>query len=259
MITTVIKRQLIIPPTKVKTQAQNLDHPSSLFNLSKKSNSSTPTYQRTPSSDGNAPAVTTSMAYLEKTAPSARGSESSQKISMSTRLREELWNKKEFKRLVTSSKLKTARPLELPEEIESSSSQITIMLSTTEAPRERTMVDKRRERLETGTAKAASITTSPSDKTATIAGCPRTKACRFCTVRTNNRWICTPSLVKCKVRCISNNLVCFILNRPSSNSCHNNLLHSNNLVNINNIDQFVKCSQVVSRLYVYYHYILRLS
>jgi hypothetical protein len=37
------------------------------------------------------------------------------------------------------------------------------------------------------------------------------------------------------------------------------LLHSNNLVNINNIDQFVKCSQVVSRLYVYYHYILRLS
>ena len=90
MITTVIKRQLTIPLTKVKTQAQNLDHPSSLFNLSKKSNSSTPTYQRTPSSDGNAPAVTTSMAYLEKTALNVKRSESSQKTSMSTRLREEL-------------------------------------------------------------------------------------------------------------------------------------------------------------------------
>ena len=109
------------------------------------------------------------------------------------------------------------------------------MLSTTEATRERPMVTRRRERSETGPAKAASTKTSPSDKTATIAGCPKTKACRFCTVRTNNRWICTPSLVKCRVRCTSN-LVCFILNRPSSNLCLNNLLLSNNLVNINNFE-----------------------
>jgi hypothetical protein len=38
------------------------------------------------------------------------------------------------------------------------------------------MVDKRRERLETGTAKAVSTTTSPSDKTATIAGCSQQSA-----------------------------------------------------------------------------------
>jgi len=57
------------------------------------------------------------------------------------------------------------------------------MLSTTETRRERSIVTTRRETSETGHAKAASTTTSPSDKTATIAGCPRIKACRFCTVR----------------------------------------------------------------------------
>lgn len=193
------------------------------------------TYQRTPSSDGNALAARTSIAKLERTATSVRRLESSLKMSTSPRLREELWNKKELQRLVTSSKLKMVRLLESPEEIESLNSRSTTMLSTTEATRERPMVTRRRERSETGPAKAASTKTSPSDKTATIAGCPKTKACRFCTVRTNNRWICTPSLVKCRVRCI-NNLVCSILNRPSSNLCLNNLLLSNNLVNINNFE-----------------------
>ena len=59
------------------------------------------------------------------------------------------------------------------------------MHSTTEAVRESNMLTKRRESSETGPAKAASITITPRDKTATIAICPKIKVCRFCTVRHN--------------------------------------------------------------------------
>ena len=116
------------------------------------------------------------------------------------------------------------------------------MLSTTETRRERIMVTTRREKLETGPAKAASTIISPSDKTATIAGCPKTKACRFCTVRHQNhssrcRWI--TSLVKCSnSKCTRITKVCSI-HRPSSNLCLsnlNNLFHNNNFVNIKIIE-----------------------
>jgi hypothetical protein len=90
MIITVMLRQLIILPMKAKTQAQNLDHPSSRFNLSRKNHSDIMTYQRTPSSDGNALAARTSIAKLERTATSVRRLESSLKMSTSPRLREEL-------------------------------------------------------------------------------------------------------------------------------------------------------------------------
>jgi len=59
------------------------------------------------------------------------------------------------------------------------------MLSTTDTIRESNMLTKRRESKEIGPVKAALTIITPSDKTATIAGCPKIKVCRFCTVRHN--------------------------------------------------------------------------